>query len=202
MPSLGVNIAILNDAGEILLTRREDFEVWCLPGGAVDDRESAAQAAIREAHEETGLEVELIRLVGIYSIPNSLRGGSHILVFTARPVGGSLRLAQGETVEIGYFYPDAIPQPLFFDQEQMIQDVLGGIGGSAAWNLGWVWPFEPSFTRRDIYALRDRSGLSRQEFYLTNFQQAKNDGNRLEVEGHKWSPYAYPRRKHRNSSRR
>ena len=43
MPFLGVNVAILED-GKILLTRREDFEVWCLPGGGVDDGESVAQA--------------------------------------------------------------------------------------------------------------------------------------------------------------
>jgi ADP-ribose pyrophosphatase YjhB (NUDIX family) len=54
MPSLGVNIAVIQD-GQILLTQREDFEVWCLPGGEVDACESIAQAAVREALEETGL---------------------------------------------------------------------------------------------------------------------------------------------------
>ena len=65
MPTLGVNIAIIPD-DKILLTERTDFEVWCLPGGEVEPGESLAQAALRETREETGLEVELTRLVGVY----------------------------------------------------------------------------------------------------------------------------------------
>lgn len=87
MTPLGVNISIIQN-GKILLTKREDFEVWCLPGGAVDEGESLAQAAIREAREETGLEVELTRLVGVYSRPSWNGPGMHIVSFVARPVGG------------------------------------------------------------------------------------------------------------------
>src|SRR5829696_4121412 len=61
MPSFGVIVAIMNN-GKILLTKREDFEVWCLLGGGVEDGESLAKAAIREAKEETGLDVELTGL--------------------------------------------------------------------------------------------------------------------------------------------
>ena len=45
--------------GRILLAKREDFEVWCIPGGMVEDGESVARAAVREIAEETGLTVEL-----------------------------------------------------------------------------------------------------------------------------------------------
>ena len=51
MPFIGVNVAIMSES-KVLLTRREDFEVWCLPGGAVDDGESLARAAVREAEED------------------------------------------------------------------------------------------------------------------------------------------------------
>ena len=61
----GTSVAILKD-NRVLLTKREDFEVWCLPGGGVDPGESIPQAAIREAREETGLTVHLTRLVGLY----------------------------------------------------------------------------------------------------------------------------------------
>jgi ADP-ribose pyrophosphatase YjhB (NUDIX family) len=68
MINLGVNVAVIED-GRVLLTQREDFEVWCLPGGQVESGESLAQAAVREVREETGLHIELLRLVGIYSRP-------------------------------------------------------------------------------------------------------------------------------------
>ena len=64
MSVLAVIVAIIED-GKILLTKREDVEVWCLPGGGVEDGESVAEAGIREAKEETGLDVELTSLVGV-----------------------------------------------------------------------------------------------------------------------------------------
>ena len=66
MPGIAANVAVIQD-GKILLTKREDFEVWCLPSGGVEDGESLAEAAIRETKEETGVDVELTRLVGVYS---------------------------------------------------------------------------------------------------------------------------------------
>src|SRR5512144_2689523 len=95
MPMLGVTVAII-DGSKVLLTKREDFEVWCLPGGAVDEGESIAQAAIREVREETGLEVELIRLVGVYSLPEGPHYGAHLIVFAARPTGGGFAPSRQE----------------------------------------------------------------------------------------------------------
>jgi hypothetical protein len=50
MPTLGVNIAILDDNNHLLLARRDEFDVWCLPGGEVEAGESLTQAALREAN--------------------------------------------------------------------------------------------------------------------------------------------------------
>ena len=58
MPSIGVVIAIIQQ-GRVLLTQRDDFACWCLPGGAIEDAESLEQAATREVSEETGLQVEI-----------------------------------------------------------------------------------------------------------------------------------------------
>jgi 8-oxo-dGTP diphosphatase len=182
MPTLGVEIAILR-SGQILLTQREDFETWCLPGGIVDAGESAAQAAVREAREETGLDVQLERLVGLYSMPRWGRGGAHIAVFAARPVGGSLRPQPGEVIAARYFDPDALPEPLLDWHRQRIRDVLDGVGGSVAWSQAAAWPFGQDVTRPALYALRDRSGLSRQEFYLQHFGRAGREGETLEVGG-------------------
>lgn len=63
-----VAIAIIV-AGKVLLTKREDLAVWCLLGGETKSMESPAQTAIREVNEETGLLIESIRAVSIYSRP-------------------------------------------------------------------------------------------------------------------------------------
>ena len=81
MPTLGVNVAILDENHRLLLTRREDFDVWCLPGGGVEPGETLTQAARREAEEETGLQVRLTHLVGVYSRPGTSRFTGHIFLF-------------------------------------------------------------------------------------------------------------------------
>src|SRR2546423_11048843 len=129
MPSLGVAVGVIN-AGKILLTRREDFEVWCLPSGGVDPGESVAQSAIREVREETGIEVELTRLVGIYSRPKWNHGGFNKVLFAGVPVGGVLRPEPAEVIELGYFAPRELPYPILWHHRQEIADALNGIGGS------------------------------------------------------------------------
>jgi len=182
MPDLGVEVAIIC-SGQILLTKREDFEVWCLPGGSVDAGESVAQAAMREAREETGLDVQLERLVGIYSLTGWRAGGMHIVVFAARPVGGVFQMQEGEVIDVRYFDPHTLPEPVFGWHRQRILDALNGVGGSAAWSQDVVWPFEPGISREALYELRDRSGLSRQEFYLRYLGQAGAGSEKSEVGG-------------------
>jgi len=72
-----VNVIVVNDEGLILLIRRTDNGNWAVPGGAVDLGESVAQAAVRETLEESGIECEVIGLVGIYSDPR------HVIVYTS-----------------------------------------------------------------------------------------------------------------------
>jgi 8-oxo-dGTP pyrophosphatase MutT (NUDIX family) len=68
MGTLGVNVAIFRD-GQILLTQRHDFHVWCMLGGSVDPGETLPQAAKREVQEGTGIDVRISKLVGNYSRP-------------------------------------------------------------------------------------------------------------------------------------
>ena len=63
MSGIAVNVAVIQD-NKILLTQRDDFETWILPGGGIENGESVAQAAIRETKEETGLYVELTQISG------------------------------------------------------------------------------------------------------------------------------------------
>lgn len=107
---VGASALILDETGErVLLTRRTDNGRWCLPGGRMDPGESLAETCVREVREETGLEVEVVRLVGLYSSPDVLveyaDGNRRQIVaahFLVRILGGELGLSD-ETTEAGYF---------------------------------------------------------------------------------------------------
>jgi ADP-ribose pyrophosphatase YjhB (NUDIX family) len=179
MINLGVNVAIIQD-GRVLLTQREDFEVWCLPGGGVDTGESLALAAIREVREETGLEVELLRLVGMYSRPLWMGMGQHIAVFTATQVGGMLQPQPGEVIALDFFDTDDMPM-LLWGQKQRIEDAIAGLTGVV--RVQQIAPGLPQPTRREIYDLRDRSGFSRIEFYKLYSEQYGPEDQQIEVPG-------------------
>lgn len=127
--------AVLDDSGRVLLQQRDDpGHPWGLPGGAIELGESVADAAIRETREETGVEVELTELLGVYS------GGMHeyangdvvqaiIVMFSATPVGGALSVDGGETKDLGWFDLDDLPKPLFAGHESMLRDLQLGRRG-------------------------------------------------------------------------
>ena len=177
---IGANICIIQN-NKILLTKREDFEVWCLPGGAVDDDELVAQAAIREAREETGLEVKLTRMIGIYSQVSWLGADIHIVSFLAEPAGGEIAPDPNEVIEIGYFGPDEIPSDLIPWNRQRIIDAFNGVGGGVAWSQKIDSPFPGGTTRADIYRLRDESGLSKRDFYFETLRKTDNPHEILEL---------------------
>lgn len=93
----------------ILLTRRADNGRWCLPGGGLDPGEDVSEGCIREVWEETGLHVEIARLVGVYSSPHIVSEYSDgnrfqfvSFCFEATITGGKLGLSD-ETTAFGYF---------------------------------------------------------------------------------------------------
>ncbi len=102
MPNFGASAVIVSD-GQILLIKRRDVEVWALPGGAIDSGESTAQAAIREVKEETGIDIDLVRMVGIYSSPNWRSGGDHAIVYAAIPKNDKPVAQAKEVLDVGYF---------------------------------------------------------------------------------------------------
>jgi ADP-ribose pyrophosphatase YjhB (NUDIX family) len=134
-PKLAVNALVFNDQGEVLLAKRTDNGLWCIPGGHVDLGETVAEAALRELFEETGLKAQVVRLVGIYSDPkNSLhiaQGPEWHTVrvsFLCRVTGGTITASE-ETSEIRYFPPADLP-PLITDHALRIQDALRSDGGA------------------------------------------------------------------------
>jgi 8-oxo-dGTP pyrophosphatase MutT (NUDIX family) len=109
---------IRDKEGRILLLRRSDSDdLWGFPGGGMELGEQASETVVREVREETGLEVEPVALIGVYSgseyafaYPNGDRVQPVIVFFECRVVGGELRPDQEEVLEGHYFGPgDELP---------------------------------------------------------------------------------------------
>jgi 8-oxo-dGTP pyrophosphatase MutT (NUDIX family) len=148
MPSLGVETAIVVEE-KVLLILRRDFAGWALPGGAVDAGESLAQAAMREAREETGLVVSLSRLVGIYSRPDWCDGGDNDVLYAAYPTSGQLLENSIEVADIGFFAPHDLPEPIVHWHKERIRDVFAdGIGLTRVQHT--PWPFDPNWSLGDV----------------------------------------------------
>ena len=175
---VGVCVAIIEDE-QILLTKRKDFEVWCLPGGHVDAGETVAEAAVREALEETGLQVKLTRLVGVYSMPKTKAWVNLMILFAAETVGGTLKAQEDEVLEIERFAVDAIPQNLLWGHRQRILDAFAGHGGGIVRQQ--TVPFDEVSDRQELYQLLSESGLSGLEFYVQTFGLEDSSNDRREV---------------------
>jgi len=116
-PLLTVDIVIKMDNGFVFIKRKnEPFKnMWALPGGFVDIGETIPDAAVREAKEETGLDVELIRMIGVYSDPKrDPRGHTVSIAYLAKPVGGELKAAD-DAKEVTVIGPKAEDMSHFLD---------------------------------------------------------------------------------------
>ena len=115
--------------GIVLIRRKNTPRGWALPGGFVDYGEALEEAARREAQEETGLTVELIRQLHTYSDPvRAPRHHTITTVFIARPTGapGVAPVAADDAEEIGIFTQANLPQPLMFDHAKILADYFAG----------------------------------------------------------------------------
>jgi ADP-ribose pyrophosphatase YjhB (NUDIX family) len=128
----GASAFILNPQGHLLLQLRRDNKHWALPGGRQDIGESIAQTCLREVWEETGLRVRIKRLIGVYTDPTQFmiaRYGEDEIVqmgnlcFECEVIGGQLTCSS-ESLEVGFFPLDALPQPLLLTHKIRIQDAL------------------------------------------------------------------------------
>lgn len=129
---VGCSAVLFDEKREkILLTRRSDNGRWCLPGGQMERGESLAETCIREVEEETGLQVQIKRLIGVYSTPHRLLeyadGNRYQLVscsFEVELLGSTLTLSD-ETIEFGYFSTAAISHMDIMDHHiERIHDAL------------------------------------------------------------------------------
>ncbi len=113
------------DKGVVLIERVNPPHGWALPGGFVDYGESVERAAVREAQEETGLDVELVNLHGVYSDPaRDPRKHTMSVVFTGITAKPEALKAGDDAGKAAFFPLDALPSPLAFDHGKILQDFI------------------------------------------------------------------------------
>jgi 8-oxo-dGTP diphosphatase len=124
-PKIMVDVVVPSEEGHVLLIRRgsDPYEgQWALPGGFVEVGETLEAAAAREAEEETGLEVEIILLVGVYSDPDrDPRGHNVSVAYLARAQEGEPSGAS-DAAEAAFLDPSTVE--LAFDHEKIVADAL------------------------------------------------------------------------------
>jgi len=120
----GACVAIFDDGGRLLVVR-ENYgrRRWSFPGGAIEAGETAAEAAVREGREETGVEIELDHLIGSYGLDN----GFLVHLFRGRVVADEPELQPGgELSELRWLPPDLIPEPRSNALRHGLPDALAG----------------------------------------------------------------------------
>jgi len=165
LPPIVASVAIIKE-NHVLLTKRDDFHVWCLPSGGVDSGESVAEAALREAYEETGLKIELTRVVGIYSRIGAIPD-IHAVHFSAIPIAGQLRTQEGETIEVRYFPIDELPSQIIPGHKRRILDTFQGTDQCRLVSIRFRSQPEGPIARDEFRRLRDESSLSRSDFFMS-----------------------------------
>ncbi len=125
-PVVAAGVLIEQD-GRIALIRRgvePGKGLWGLPAGYVEADESVEEAAIREAREESGLEIELDGLMGVYSFGHDVSSRGVLILYAAHVVRGTLR-AGDDAVEVAWFTPESLPpddQIAFWTHRQALHD--------------------------------------------------------------------------------
>lgn len=127
---------VFDEHGRVLLQLRGDREgkVWGFPGGAMELGESAEQAAVREVREETGLDVAVTDLLGVYTgyedrYLNGDVAQTIAIVFRARIEGGALALGDEETVGMQFHDVGRLPHLLNQQHEDIASDIRAGRRG-------------------------------------------------------------------------
>ncbi|MBQ6218321.1 MAG: NUDIX hydrolase [Methanosphaera sp.] len=124
-PALTVDTIIINDESIVLIKRLNNpyKNHWAIPGGFVEYGEKVETAAVREAKEETGLDIELTKLVGVYSDPNrDPRGHTVTVAYTAKIIGGTLK-SDSDAKDARFFKFEELKNiDLAFDHEEILKD--------------------------------------------------------------------------------
>ena len=131
---VGVGVLVIDSTGRLLLEKRSDCGQWGLAGGRIEPGETVTQAACREVKEETGLDIEVTALVGVYSDPAgrivTYPGDDYSVhlvdvILAARIVGGSLQCS-AESLELRFFAPQELPADIVPPAVAPVQDFIRG----------------------------------------------------------------------------
>lgn len=128
----GIAVIIFDDEKRVLLQKRADVGLWGIPSGHVEPGESVTEAAIREVKEETGLDILVSRMIGVYSdpesqvfaYPNGITTHFVTTYFEGKVIGGEIDCACTETLELSYFENDRLPDNLLTMNPQWLRDAL------------------------------------------------------------------------------
>ncbi|SDD20341.1 NUDIX hydrolase [Auraticoccus monumenti] len=129
----GVSAVVTDDDGRVLLERRSDNGRWTIPSGILEPGEQPAEGILREITEETGVTARVEELVEVHSEePVTYANGDVCqflnLLYRCRHVSGEARVADDESLEVGWFRPEALPAMTAYQLER-IERVLGPSGG-------------------------------------------------------------------------
>lgn len=122
-PKVGVGVFVLDEAGRVLLVRRvmnPERGKWSIPAGFLDQGGNPVETAVREAHEETGLDVVVDGLVDVYHNPPGEGGASIFILYRAHMVGGTLR-AGDDADGVGFFARHQLPELAFTSTRESIK---------------------------------------------------------------------------------
>lgn len=120
---------IFNVKGEVLLQRRGDSNKWGFPGGAIELGETPQMAAIREAKEETGLDVEIVKIIGVYTdldirYSSGDEAQSIVIAYELKSIEGAFYCDNKETVELKYFSKDNKPVLFTKSHDDLWNDIF------------------------------------------------------------------------------
>jgi ADP-ribose pyrophosphatase YjhB (NUDIX family) len=125
IPTVDIIIEI-ESKGIVLIKRKNPPYGWAIPGGFVDYGESLEEAALREAKEETNLDVELLKQFHTYSDPK--RDPRHHTISTVyKAKGKGIPKAYDDAIEIGIFTESNLPDEIAFDHRSILNDYFSSI---------------------------------------------------------------------------
>jgi mutator protein MutT len=138
----GTSVIIFNNEGQVLMLHRSDNDCWCFPGGAIELGEKVEEAAVREVFEETGLEVQGLKLFGVFSgeelyyqYPHGDEVYNIDVVYIADKYHGEIRISN-EGKDIRFFSIDSLPDPISPPVKPVVEELKAGasmnlVGGAS-----------------------------------------------------------------------